>query len=72
MRTAALVQALCLSLLLVGSSVTFAAEQGRPNIILIIADDLGIGEPGCYGGDLPTPNIDALAADGVRLSLIHI
>lgn len=44
------------------------AEQAsrRPNVIVMIADDLGYGELGCYGGDLPTPNLDALAARGVR------
>ncbi|HVJ68538.1 MAG TPA: sulfatase [Caulifigura sp.] len=45
-----------------------AVEPARPNIVLIIADDLGIGEPGCYGGDLSTPNIDAIAAAGVRFT----
>jgi arylsulfatase A-like enzyme len=49
---------------------SFAAEKRRrPNIVFIIADDLGYGEPGCYGGkDIPTPNIDALAAGGVRFT----
>jgi len=46
---------------------SFAAE--RPNIVLIIADDLGYGELGCQGNDqIPTPNIDSLAAGGVRLT----
>ena len=41
----------------------------RPNIILIMADDLGYGDLGCYGGKLnSTPNIDKLAAGGVRLT----
>jgi arylsulfatase A-like enzyme len=41
----------------------------RPNIIFIVADDLGYGEVGCYGGrDIPTPNLDALAASGVRFT----
>ena len=59
-------QTFCLCALL--TSPLTAAEHTRPNIVLIIADDLGIGEPGCYGGDLPTPNIDALAAAGVRFT----
>jgi arylsulfatase A-like enzyme len=43
------------------------AAEPRPNILLIMADDLGYGDPGCYGGKLvPTPAIDSLARDGVR------
>lgn len=41
----------------------------RPNIIFIMADDLGYGELGCYGSkDIKTPNIDKLAADGIRFT----
>jgi arylsulfatase A-like enzyme len=41
----------------------------RPNVVLIVADDLGYGEPGCYGGrGIPTPHLDRLAAEGVRFS----
>ncbi|NUQ61444.1 MAG: sulfatase-like hydrolase/transferase [Pirellulales bacterium] len=40
--------------------------QGRPNIIFILADDYGIPGVGCYGGAYKTPNLDALAAGGVR------
>jgi arylsulfatase B len=41
----------------------------RPNILFIIADDLGYGEAGCYGGkDIPTPAIDSLARGGVRFT----
>ncbi len=47
-----------------------AADRNvRPNILLIVVDDLGYGEVGCYGGrDIPTPNLDALAASGVRFT----
>lgn len=47
-------------------SVTIARD--RPNILLIMADDLGYSDLGCYGGEIETPNIDKLAADGVRFS----
>ena len=48
----------------------YALEAGaRPNILVIVADDLGYGELGCYGGkEIPTPNIDALAARGTRFT----
>ena len=43
------------------------AAERPPNIVFIMADDLGIGELGCYGGkEIPTPNIDALAAGGLK------
>ncbi len=43
--------------------------QPQPNIIYLLADDLGYGELGCYGQRLiQTPNIDRLAADGVRFT----
>ena len=49
--------------------VVCSAEPRRPNILFIVADDLGYGEPGCYGGtDIPTPHLDALAAGGVRFT----
>lgn len=46
-------------------------ETLRPNILLLVADDLGYADLGCYGGDIETPNIDNLAAHGVRFSRFH-
>ncbi len=43
----------------------------RPNIILIMADDLGYSDLGCYGGEIPTPNIDRLAENGVRFTQFY-
>jgi arylsulfatase A-like enzyme len=41
------------------------AIQPHPNIVVICADDLGYGDLGCYGSVLPTPNLDAVAKEGV-------
>jgi arylsulfatase A-like enzyme len=43
----------------------------RPNIVVIMADDLGFSDLGCYGGEIDTPNIDALAAVGVRMTQFY-
>ena len=42
--------------------------QERPNIVMILADDMGYSDIGCYGGEILTPNIDALASKGVRFT----
>lgn len=50
-----------------------AGGDARPNIIWIVADDLGYGELGCYGGrEIPTPNLDALANHGVRFTDAYV
>jgi arylsulfatase A len=43
----------------------------RPNIVVILADDLGYGDPACYGGKILTPNIDRLAREGMRFTDAH-
>src|SRR5437763_519088 len=43
-----------------------AAASGKPNIVFILADNLGWGDLACYGGTVPTPRIDALAKQGLR------
>ena len=50
---------------------TWAADvpsATRPNVMLVLADDLGFSDIGCYGGEIPTPNLDALAEGGLRFS----
>ncbi len=46
-----------------------AAE--KPNIVLIVADDMGYSDIGCYGSEIPTPNLDALAANGLRFTQFY-
>jgi hypothetical protein len=48
-----------------------AKSSGRPNIVLIMADDMGYSDIGCYGGEIRTPNIDRLAAGGLRFSQFY-
>src|SRR6267154_1291236 len=50
-----------------------AAAADRPNIVVILADDLGYGDLGCYNAQskIPTPNLDRLAAQGIRLTDAH-
>ncbi|MEQ8241591.1 MAG: arylsulfatase [Cyclobacteriaceae bacterium] len=43
----------------------------KPNIVLIVADDLGFGDIGCYGGDIQTPNIDRFSQRGIKFSSFH-
>lgn len=45
-----------------------APASPKPNIVLILADDLGFGDLSCYGGQTPTPNLDQLAAAGIRFT----
>jgi len=52
--------------------VLFASAQTQPNIIFILADDLGYGEVGCYGQQkIETPNIDKLAKDGLKFTQFY-
>ena len=54
------------------SLLPFAATQAqRPNIMIILADDLGFSDLGCYGGEIETPNLDQLASDGVRFARFY-
>lgn len=48
-----------------------AAAAAKPNIVLILADDLGWSDLGCYGGEIRTPNLDALAKGGVRFTQFY-
>lgn len=50
------------------SSACSAEQNDRPNILIILADDLGFSDIGCYGGEIETPALDQLAADGLRLT----
>jgi arylsulfatase A-like enzyme len=68
----------CRFLLLVASAwlamaLPLAADEppARPNVLVILADDLGFSDLGCYGGEIETPNLDALAAGGLRFTQFY-
>lgn len=48
-----------------------AAEPSRPNIVIILSDDMGFSDLGCYGGEIATPNLDRLAANGLRFTQFY-
>ena len=66
--TAALILATLLGATSVAVHDERAASAGRPNIILIMSDDVGIGDVHCFGGHYHTPNIDKLAHEGTRFT----
>lgn len=49
----------------------WAQQDTRPNIIVILADDLGYSDLGCYGGEIQTPNLDRLAREGLRFNSFY-
>ena len=63
----------CLTMLLFfsGKPIKKQTAKDRPNILLICADDLGWADIGCYGSEVSTPNLDKLAASGVRFRQFH-
>ncbi len=68
---------LTFGLTIIGISSLTACKQKadeaiqRPNILVILADDMGYSDISCYGSEIPTPNIDSLAAKGVRLTQFY-
>ena len=60
----------CLSLLCF-SLLSQAPAPERPNVVLILADDMGFSDLGCYGGEISTPNLDQLATDGLRFTQFY-
>jgi arylsulfatase len=47
------------------------AREGAPNIVVMMCDDIGYSDIGCYGSEIPTPNLDRLAAEGLRFTDYH-
>ncbi|MFN3166666.1 MAG: arylsulfatase [Phycisphaeraceae bacterium] len=49
----------------------FAEENARPNILVVMVDDMGFSDVGCFGGEIRTPNLDALADNGLRFTQFY-
>ena len=61
-----------LAAVLAAAAPAGAAEKAaRPNILLIMADDMGFSDLGCYGSEIATPNLDRLAAGGLRFTQFY-
>jgi arylsulfatase len=59
--------------LLFASPVALCAAESpsRPNIVVMLVDDMGFSDIGCYGSEIPTPNLDKLAAGGLRFTQFY-
>lgn len=71
--TTSLLLAAATAFLTVGSANTGSCAESRsvPNIVVILVDDMGFSDVGCYGSEIPTPNLDALAAGGLRFTQFY-
>jgi len=61
----------CLSLVVAALLCVHAQAAVRPNILLIMSDDMGFSDLGCYGSEIQTPHLDALAAKGIRFTQFY-
>jgi arylsulfatase A-like enzyme len=53
------------------ATATAAPGKSKPNFLIILADDMGFSDAGCYGGEIDTPNLDRLAASGLRFTQMY-
>ncbi len=60
-----------MALTVAGSAFADPASTTRPNIVVILTDDMGFSDIGCYGSEIRTPNLDALAQKGVRFTQFY-
>ena len=57
--------------LVAGLPGAVAADGKRPDIVVVMVDDMGFSDIGCYGGEIEMPNLDSLAANGVRFTQFY-
>jgi len=60
-----------LILIVYSCNLSFGEKEKKPNIIIILADDMGFSDPGCFGGEIQTPNLDYLSSNGLRFSQFY-
>jgi arylsulfatase A-like enzyme len=58
-------------LALIAGNFSGSAAAQKPNIVILLSDDMGFSDIGCYGGEIRTPNLDALAAGGLRFTQFY-
>ena len=75
LRLSTFARVLCLlsAAVIWSSSFAMAAARETPNVVIILVDDMGYGDPGCFNpqSKIPTPSIDGLARDGMRFTDAH-
>src|SRR5256885_2148714 len=62
---------LLLALLLIAVCTPSQAASAKPNIVVILVDDMGFSDLSCYGSEIPTPNLDALAKGGLKFTQFY-
>ena len=71
LRSLCFARASLLASILLVAHLRSASAETRPNIVLILCDDMGWSDIGCYGGEIKTPHIDSLARDGLRFTQFY-
>lgn len=67
----AILLTLCMSILISSSCSDQKTKPGKPNVIVILSDDMGFSDIGCFGSEIKTPNIDRLASNGLRFTQFY-
>ncbi len=67
-----MIKSLCFAPLLFALATSSVAQDAPPNVLLIVADDMGYSDIGPFGGEIATPTLDALAQQGLRLTDFHV
>lgn len=62
---------MCIVVVILSATSLQAGDGERPNILIILADDMGYSDAGCYGGEIQTPNLDYLASNGLRFTQFY-